>query len=119
MKRTLVFIVLTLTFFACKSPNPKPEKFLNEDEMEALLLDVQLLEVRLGDITGLPQDSLKIIVKANYEEVFKKYNITNKDFEENVHYYSYYPDEFEKMYSRIERKCATQDSLANLPKETK
>jgi hypothetical protein len=99
MKQQLKFLwcFLLLCLFACtpeKGPLPIPESKLID-----VLMDIHYAEAASEDKVGSAQDSLR---KVYYKEVFKLYNVTEKDFVKTMELLKRNPRRLLKLYKQMD-----------------
>ena len=120
-RRYILMILLGgLLFSKCSVPEtssidaPDSLYVLPKDSFLLLLKDIHLADAYLSTLTV---DELKdsIINPENiYGSIFKKYHLTNKQFQETILYYSYHIDQFDSIYADLLKEMnIINDSLQN------
>lgn len=72
MKRILMLCGMAVCLlFACKKQPEAPSYILSDDQLANLVLDVQLTEAALGEVSGARRDSLKQVFWVGLERVYK------------------------------------------------
>ncbi|MBK9984000.1 MAG: hypothetical protein IPP15_16800 [Saprospiraceae bacterium] len=66
----MIILFLIMIMAACQS-SPKNEYKLSDERMAHLMLDLQLAEVALPDLSPLQQDSIRLLFKKRIEEVYQ------------------------------------------------
>jgi hypothetical protein len=61
--------VMFMVIVACQSSS-KHEYKLSDEQMAHLMLDLQLAEVTLPDMSAQQQDSMKLLFKKRFEEIY-------------------------------------------------
>mgnify|MGYP000256446630 CR=1 len=114
MKRYLIFIVLV---WSCKSNTPstsKPNNLIERNTFTELLVETSLLEGHLASInTNVPDVRDEALGK--YKGVFKKFNITNKQYQDSYGYYvqqKYFKDMIQEAIDKVSKK---EDQMKDLP----
>lgn len=96
---------LLLSLFACtpeKGPLPIPEsKLIN------VLMDVHYAEAASEDKVGAAQDSLR---KVYYKEVFKLYDVTEKDFVKTMEILKRNPRRLLKLYKQMDEQLKAENA---------
>lgn len=104
MLNKFTFIVVTLFFLACSSTkNELPEGILTHEELVPILTDVEIAQGYLR-IKSSIDDSLfrsKAFQENHYQHIFEKHHITEEQFNNNIAYYSMFPEEMEKIYNDV------------------
>ena len=115
MKRLALFSLLFVLVAACgrKDKGFMPERLLSEQEMIAVLTDVQIIEADINyqksqerdqesndSIKIIPKDYVKIS-RDYYTQLFEHYGITDSIFSQNVKYYTERPAVLEKIMDSV------------------
>lgn len=112
MKKVLIYSLFLILIFSCyrddagKNIMPDYEPTLSKEELVDVLTDMHLVQATLK----FYQNKGENITKKNEEfhyKILKKYNISKKELEENIHYYKHQIDDFNEIY---------EDVLENLSK---
>ena len=114
---TLLFVLVT----ACghKDKGFMPERLLSEQEMIAIMTDVQIIEADLNlqktrEREREPNDSVVIIPKDYvklsrdyYGQLFVHYGINDSIFAQNMRYYTERPDVLEKIMDSVVQRLTS------------
>lgn len=86
--------------FSCseKKESKTPENILSEEKMSAILIDMNLLEASISLSFIQEGESADNVPQF---DVYKKHNITKKEFDESFKYYSSKPEKLDKIYERV------------------
>lgn len=98
VKKIILFsISLSLFLVGCsdKEGDKLPETILPVQKMEKVMLDVHLLEASVN------QNIIKPNNAAPLSEIFKKHDITPKQYQESFDYYTQHLDSLDKIYELI------------------
>lgn len=98
VKKIILFsISLNLFLVGCsnKGGEKLPETILPVQKMEKVMLDIHLLEASLN------QNIIKSNNAAPLSEIFKKHDITPKQYQESFGYYTQHLDSLDKIYELI------------------
>lgn len=114
MRLTYLFII-GLFLFSCSSKKniEIPEGILNIEQMTALLTDVHLTESTINLYQSKGND-ITSYTKEQYALLFKKHKITEKQFEENVLFYSQQLDILDEIYAKILENLSKKQSNPTL-----
>ena len=115
MKKIIYIFALLLIVVACKKNIvPKPDKFLDEKQMESLLYDLAVLEsMKVSQAQML--DSLQFNSK---QFIYKKYQLDSLSLAQNMVYYASLPKDYDRIVRKGEEKLKKQrDSIGKLPLE--
>ncbi|MFC2354703.1 MAG: DUF4296 domain-containing protein [Capnocytophaga ochracea] len=116
MKKIIYIFALLLIVVACKKNIvPKPDKFLDEKQMESMLYDLAVLEsMKVSQAQML--DSLQFNSK---QFIYKKYQLDSLSLAQNMVYYASLPKDYDRIVRKVEEKLKKQrDSIGKLPLET-
>lgn len=99
-------IALVIFTIACQQDNSlKPNPFFDRNKMAIILTDIQIAEAGINQ-QGLVMDSLNKSMLWHYEYVYKKHNITEKQFNDNYTYYLEEPVQLDSVYSDVIKNIA-------------
>jgi hypothetical protein len=113
--KKLVFIIVALIAVACNNDiAPKPDKLIDEDEMEKILYDIALIQ---GIKSFKPE-----VLDANGVDprtyIYKKYAIDSLTLAQNHTWYASDLEEYEKMQTKVADKLkAEREKLNNTTKQ--
>ena len=116
MRKIIYIFALLLIVVACKKNIvPKPDKFLDEKQMESLLYDLAVLEsMKVSQAQML--DSLQF---NSQQFIYKKYQLDSLSLAQNMVYYASLPKDYDRIVKKVEQKLKKQrDSIGELPLET-
>jgi hypothetical protein len=102
------YALIASVFFtiACQQDNSlKPNPFFDRDKMAAILTDIQIVEAGINQ-QGLVIDSINKSMLWHYEYVYKKHNITEKQFNDNYTYYLEEPIQLDSVYNDVIKNIA-------------
>jgi hypothetical protein len=105
--RKYLFLLLALVFVlsACDEPVvKKPKKLVPRDRMVDMLTDMHIAESVFQNRRYSSEQVFQFTEADFYYSILKKYNVADTTFEKSLIYYSSYPKEFEKIYSRVLNK---------------
>lgn len=99
--------LLLLTSCADKSKAFKPERILTEQEMIAMMTDVQILE---ADMNRRKTDGKRIdgMAESYYGQLFEHYGINDSIFKQNLRYYTERPATMEKIMDSVTQRLAKE-----------
>ncbi len=116
-----LFIVSISLFFSCQEEEKVPDYVWNEEQFVEVLTEFQMAEaiVRLG--YHRREDSM-YYNDSVYNAAFRKFNVSEAEFDSNYNYYLKNPKKLEEMYdvaitnlstrlAEFESKNAQSDSL--------
>ena len=110
MRKIIYIFALLFIVVACKKNIvPKPDKFLDEKQMENLLYDLAVLEsMKVSQAQKL--DSLQFNPQ---QFIYKKYAIDSLSLAQNMVYYASFPKEYDTIVKKVEKRIQLQrDSLS-------
>ncbi|MCF8428883.1 MAG: DUF4296 domain-containing protein [Bacteroidia bacterium] len=99
-------IALVITTVGCQQDDSlKPNPFFDRNKMANILTDIQIAEAGINQ-QGLVIDSLNKSMLWHYEYVYKKNNITEKQFNDNYTYYLEEPELLDSVYNDVIKNIA-------------
>ncbi|TVP52181.1 MAG: DUF4296 domain-containing protein [Mongoliibacter sp.] len=109
MKKTIILILITFSFYACGN-DKLPEGILSEEKMVEVMIDIHLTE---GLVSTFPihYDSSRVLYPMFEKEVFKKHQLSDSVFLKSLEYYMRDARFMDRLYAR------TIDSLHVIEKE--
>ncbi len=102
MKKLLIAIACTLTFFSCnKSQEKIPDNLIQREKLIPLLADLQYVEaiIQLKNLSYT--DSTKVIAYGNYKYILEKHKITPEQFTSTFDWYKNHPKEMSELYKEV------------------
>lgn len=104
-KYFFLILAMVLVFSACdESVVEKPKKLVPRDRMVDMLTDMHIAESVFQNRRYSSEQVFQFTEADFYYSILKKYNVVDTTFEKSLIYYSSYPKEFEKIYSRVLNK---------------
>lgn len=88
----LFFMLFLLTVLCC-SPHRKAEAVIQKEKMVQIMTEVYLIEMHYQKGYGMPS-MYKPRLDIALDEIFKKYDVSRKDYESSFSYYAANPKEF-------------------------
>lgn len=113
MKRghRLLFLPLLLLLLSCCDHKPerhRPPELIEESKMVEMLTDQLLIEAVIFE---MPVDSNKqVFTRQYYAGWFKKYNVTQKQFEESLDYYFNDDKDVERIMTQVQKNLVQKKS---------
>lgn len=94
-------IALVITTIACQTDNSlKPTPFFDRTKMATILTDIQIAEAGINQ-HGLVIDSLNKSMHWHYDYIYKKNQVTEKEFQDNYTYYLEEPNLLDSVYNDV------------------
>ena len=90
----------------------RPENVMNQDDMVKFLTDLHKLEGSLTVKSYTSPDSTKVNL-TYYNALFKKYGISQADFDSSLVWYVHNPKKFTKIYGRVVENLTQFDKDVN------
>lgn len=101
MRRVLIIVLLVITVLsACKNKEDVPEDILDKSLLKKVLIDVHLADASFFTVDPRNTDS-SFTPENVYYSIFKNHQITRKQFEESVKYYSRQPEVLAGIYEDV------------------
>ena len=94
--------MLAFLICACSTSTEKvTENILPELEFENILKEIHVAEASLELNKNKDVENAKIKLSKSYSDIYKKNEISEKDFKEALNYYSNKPQKLEQIYTNI------------------
>jgi hypothetical protein len=114
-KHIILFFSALLFLSACKL-DKTPDGIIKQDKMISLLTDIHLVDGSLYNVPSSNPDSMYKYGNGNFVVLFKKYNIDSTQFKKSLKYYSFRPEQLDKMYTQILKNLQDKvDSINKVP----
>jgi len=116
VKSIVRFSFLILLLAGCVSER-QPDWVLPEDEMVAVLIDIQMTEGIAGAMP-ISYDSSQVLYRLLEREVFLKHQVEDSVFTQSMIYYLQYPGKMDAIYARVVDSLSLQQSTENALEQT-
>ena len=126
MKRLALLSLLFVLAIPCgrKDKGFIPERLLNEQEMIAIMTDVQIIEADINYQKSMErnpeEDSVEFVPKDYvnmsrdyYAQLFEHYGITDSIFAQNLKYYTERPAVLEKIMDSVVQRLTKEQSTSS------
>lgn len=104
MKNSIAFFFLLLAFAACyrsaKVPEFNAAAILPPDSMVAVLTDIHILE-GIDNTVNKKDTAMANVTERTLDIILNKHRIDRDAFEENLRYYAYHTEEYDKIYDQV------------------
>lgn len=94
----ILFFLPVLFLLSCK--DKKDPGILSHEDMQALLVDVHIVDGTLFEVPAFP-DSLYKYSSGKYQRVFEKHHTDSTQFKKSFIYYTNRPDELFDIYEKV------------------
>lgn len=98
MRKILLIILAIGLLCACDST---PSGVISKGKMEDLLFDFHIAQSMIYDLSSAEQEEKS---QEYIDAVFRKYGVTQEDFDSSLVWYSRHPDEYHKLYVNIKER---------------
>lgn len=112
MRYIYLILIAFLLSYCAPAGDPQPANLLPEDKMTQVMMDIHLAEARL-ESAGLGADSADVIFKKMQQDIFKKHQIKEVDFNNSYQYYLRNLNEFDKIYQKVIDSLSARETLFN------
>ena len=105
MKYLFFIVILFLSFSSCKVEKEKkqdqiPENIISVEQMDEVLIDIHLAEAALK-YKRAKGEKFKFYSNQYFDHIFKKHNISKKQFEESLKYYYKHEEQLDDIYENV------------------
>tara|TARA_X000000368_G_C22502723_1_gene481321 strand:- start:126 stop:464 length:339 start_codon:yes stop_codon:yes gene_type:complete len=108
--KTFLLILSCLLISCSEYKKPEPENIMPIKKFKTILKEVHLEQASFELNKNKDLKNAKIKLYNNCYNIYKKNNINEKDFLENLDYYSRNPEKLEEIYKTIKEEL-TQERL--------
>jgi hypothetical protein len=91
-----LFLMLFLLALWCCSPQGKSAAVIKKEKMVQIMTEVYLIEMHYQKSYGMPS-MYKPRLDIALDAIFKKHQVTRKDYESSFSYYASNPKEFSEL----------------------
>ncbi|MDZ4844540.1 MAG: DUF4296 domain-containing protein [Chitinophagales bacterium] len=91
---------MLIAFASCTHSDVRPRNLLPEAKMVEVMVDVHIFEA-MAEGKKWSEDSLAVLLDANYGEIFKKHGIQQEQFERTFAYYESNPGKMDEMMTKV------------------
>jgi hypothetical protein len=95
------FFILTVLLTSCQDEPEVPAGTIPEPKMAQILVDMHLLEARVGRLGLTSLDSSTIVTEHLKRNLFKKYNTDSAAYNRSYQFYSTNPVFMERIYTDV------------------
>lgn len=103
LKHLSLAILAAILLFstACSEKNRIPDDIIPQKEMVDILTDMHTIDAYFMITTNYRMDTLENEMFYSYQELFKKYGISEEDFSRSMDYYSAHEKDFHEIYEKV------------------
>lgn len=97
-----IFALLIFIAFACNPSKPEvtlPANIVSKDTMVGILVDVHILEATID--LGIMKSEIDLKQTDKYYSIFKKHNITRKEYDKSLLFYTSHPELLNQIYDNV------------------
>ena len=120
MKRFAIIALFFVLAIACgrKDKGFMPERLLSEQEMIAVMTDVQIIEADINQQKSQERDTVMLtaqdfakLSRNYYNQLFEHYGITDSIFAQNMRYYTERPAVLERIMDSVLQRLTSEAPL--------
>lgn len=101
--------LLIISLSACtKNEVSIPSDIIPKDSMVYIMMDVHLAEAAVK--TAAADTNYKLNIKTYYDLIYKKYNITDSNFNKSLKFYTDNPVLLEQIYQKIAEEMSRKEA---------
>ncbi|MFN8345492.1 MAG: DUF4296 domain-containing protein [Spirosomataceae bacterium] len=97
----LSFLILIVWLTSCQEEPEIPAGTIPEPKMAQILVDMHLLEARVGRLGLTSLDSSTIVTERLKQKLFKKYSTDSAAYNRSYQFYSTNPAFMERIYTDV------------------
>ena len=108
----LKILIIYCFLLACSSSKERiPEGILPKKELVSILKEVHLAEANFELLKTNSKEVAQITLLNNYQEIYRKYNIDENEFQQTLEYYANHPEKLEGIYSKVLQDITEERSM--------
>jgi hypothetical protein len=113
MQLRFIFILLFILFvYGCSDNKNNNSVILDEDTFVDVLVDIHLTDAILNaNRYRVNKDS--VVIHLYYNDVLTKHNVTQKQIQNTIDYYTNHSKKFEKIYDKVSEKIVKLEEEYN------
>ncbi|WP_226391041.1 DUF4296 domain-containing protein [Penaeicola halotolerans] len=108
MKRFFLVFLCTIFLLACKE-SKTPKGLVPSDKMVSVLIDIHLLESKLG-MLSITRDSAQVLYKELEKEIFQKHQVEEAVYRRSFTYYMEDIQAMDKIYDAVIDSLSDENS---------
>jgi hypothetical protein len=103
--------IVAFFLFSCSNPEEKiPKNILSQTAFETILKEIHLAQATFELNKAKDMESAKKELANSYFNIYKKYQISEEAFKENLNYYSENPEKLGHIYTNVLEQLTTERS---------
>ncbi|QNF34561.1 DUF4296 domain-containing protein [Adhaeribacter swui] len=110
MKSLFLISPLFLLLSCSPASEPQPANLIPEEKMTRIMMDVHLAEAQVEN-AGLPLDSGEAVYRKLQQQIFKKYQVKETDFNTSYQYYLRNLNLLDKIYEKVIDSLTVRETL--------
>lgn len=99
-KILILLIACSFTNISCQS-DKIPKDIIQEDTMVSILTEIHLADAYFSIMTDEKDKNQENSSEQAYTKILEQYNVSPKDFEKSIDYYTEHPNEFRNIYEKV------------------
>lgn len=109
-----VFLILTVLVMVRCAPagEPEPANLLSPEKMTGIMIEVHLAEARLEN-ARLPADSAGAVFRKMQQDIYRKHQVKEVDFNTSYQYYLRNLSLLDKIYATVIDSLSARETLSN------
>lgn len=103
-KHSLLYVLIIFIFLGCSNNHEKDKTIIPRAKLVSIICDIEKSQSYIDIVPDTLSQNTMQNKKAFREEVFKKYKITENQYNESIEYYSSVPDSLDKLMNDVLKK---------------
>lgn len=100
LKRLFFISTVAVLLASCSLFSNKPDNLIDKEKLVDVLVDVHMADAVVA-VKGLRINRDSVLISLYYDDVMKKHNITRKQFDITIEYYSKHAEKYDKIYDEV------------------
>ncbi len=107
-----VFVFVILMGLACVNKNDAPENIMTKQEMINFLIDLHIVEAKIG-LSRIQNDSVKLFFPKIEDELYQKHQISDSLYKKSYQYYLSNISDMEEIYAAVVDSLSLRERIMN------
>lgn len=107
--RTLLFVCLAATLWACDGQEKPPGDIIPENKMADILSDIHIAGARITSMQLRSLDSSVIVYGELQRQIWAKHKVDTLLYKESYSFYTSHPGYLTSIYEQVEKKIEEKE----------
>ncbi len=113
-----LILVFSISLNSCKQKEEIPKDLISKDNFIKIMVDIRMVETTIRQKISRGNNAAES-TEYYYNYIFKKYNITPKQFDTSLKYYSSHTEEIKEINMKVVEALTQKESEVKAQKKLK